>query len=49
MVISLWCTYTFDVHYDIFEIGYIYRLYYIPDIISIHFSYIVNDLNRLKK
>jgi hypothetical protein len=51
LVMSMGCTYTFDVHYDvlIYTFEYIYRLHYIHDILSVHFEYIVSGLSRLSK
>jgi hypothetical protein len=38
LVTSMWCTYIFDVYYNVlkYTFGYIYRLYYIHDILNIH-------------
>jgi len=38
LVTSMWCTYIFDVYYNVLKyiFGYIYRLYYIHDILNIH-------------
>jgi hypothetical protein len=46
----MWCTYTYDVHYDVLKhiFEHIYKLYYIHNI-CIHFEYIVNGLDRQSK
>jgi hypothetical protein len=51
LVNPMWCTYIFYVYYDVLKciFGYIYRLYYIHDILSIHFEYVVSELGRLCK
>jgi hypothetical protein len=48
--LHFWCIYTFDVHYDVLKyiFEYIYRLYYIHDILSVHFEYIISGLSSLK-
>jgi hypothetical protein len=51
LVTSMWCTYIFYVYYDVLKyiFGYIYRLYYIHDILSIHFEFIVGEPGRPNK